>query len=160
MRTLITRSLLAALLLAPLAALSGPEHENHARSVGQSDMTRTLVGRLVKTVNHLDLDEAQRAAIHTIMQDSKPALQENHHAMAESHQALADTLMADDLDSGALEEIAQLEGELLAERIVLSGHIAAQVLAVLNDDQRAELAVLREHHTRKLHEHKMRQRGS
>lgn len=162
MMTFILRLALAGTLAFSAAAFGGPEHDHDKASQYASrqgngpgeDPARSFVGRLVRAVHTLDLDEAQIAAIHDILAENKEALHANHLATKDAHEALRETLMADSLDPTELEAIARLEGDLTAERIVLSAHVATRVLAELTEEQREELRILHEHHQRKMAQRK------
>ena len=103
-------------------------------------------------MQQLDLGEAQKAAIHAIVQDARGDLKAVSRAGADNRQALHDVLSAETLDEDALAKAAEGAGDLVAERIVIAAHAAKAVMAELTDEQRAELNAMREEHMAKLRE--------
>ena len=141
-RTLLFSTLLAA---APLAlagtALAGPGHAGPG-GFG-ADPAMSAERQLAGTIRRLDLSADQEAAIRDLFEDNREDLEANRQASRAVREDVQALLAADTLDDEALADLARREGELAEERVLLSGTLAAQVLAELNDDQRAELQALR-----------------
>lgn len=129
--------LLTALLCISGLALAGPEHRGHA-SQGQQP-ARDFAGM----IRQIDLSEEQEAAIKSIFSDNKDAMEAQAEASRAAREELQALLDADVLDEDALADLAETEGQLAEERVMLMGTLAADVLAELDDEQRAELQELR-----------------
>ncbi len=135
----LTRTLVlaAALAAAPLA-LANPKHDHHGPGP-EASMARHLAG----AVKHLDLSDAQAESIKALFEANKEDLKANAIASRELRETLHALLTADTLDEEALAEAARQEGQLAEERVLLTGTLASQVLAELDDEQRAELHAMR-----------------
>jgi len=130
-----------ALLCASGLALAGPEHRSQGAQANPAQQpAREFAGML----RQLDLSPEQQAEVKAIFSTNKDALE----AQAEASRALREDLQvllgADVLDENALADLAEMEGKLAEERVMLMGTLAADVLAELDDEQRAELQALRE----------------
>ena len=101
-------------------------------------------GPMMHALQQLELDPAQRDAIHARMQqlraDGEP-LRDESRALRESMHAL---VTAEDWDAAAASSLAARHGELAAERALLTAEAMHEVYAVLDDTQRAELESIRE----------------
>lgn len=130
--------LLAALLAAAPLTLAGPGHPGHGPGFDAAD-GRQLAG----AVKRLDLDEAQANAIRAVFEASRDDLKANAKASRELRAHIHALLTSGALDEEALAEAARREGELAEERVLLSAQLAADVLAELDDAQRAQLQEMR-----------------
>lgn len=137
------RYILCALLLASTTlAVAAPDRERPGRGHGEGpggDPTRQLAG----VMQHLDLDETQKASIEAIIDANREDLQGNQaasRALKEEVRALVETAP---LDQEQLAELARRSGELAEERVLMTGSVFSEVLAVLDDGQRDALNALR-----------------
>ena len=85
-----------------------------------------------------------------------PPLSAPYRAARAGVAELHTVLTADTLDEEALASVARLEGDLLAERIVISGSMASRILAELDASQREELRLMGEHRREKRRQHHMK----
>lgn len=139
----LTRTaLFTALLAVSGAALAGPEHPHHARGShdGSFDPGRQLAG----AIQRLELSAVQEAAIQAIFEDNREDLQANRFASRELKGEIQAVLQADTLDEEALAALASREGDLAEERVLLAGTMISDLLAELDDAQRAELQAMQE----------------
>ncbi len=140
MKTFTRTVLFTALLGAAAPVLAGPEHPGHGpRGGGEAGFAR----HLAHTVQRLDLSDAQTEAVKAIFEANKEDLKANFEAGRTLREELQALLDADSLDEAALADIAEREGDLAEERILLTGSVAAQVMAELTDEQKVELQALR-----------------
>lgn len=140
MNQLTRVALLTALLTASGAALAGPERGQQARGsdAGSIDPGRHLAG----AVKRLDLSDDQDAAIQAIFEDNREDLHANRIASRELKAEIQTVLQADGLDEETLAVLASREGELAEERVLLAGTMISDLLAELDDAQRAELQTM------------------
>ena len=132
----------ATLLAGSTLALAGPEHAGHG---GKALNAGFDPGReLSHAVKRLDLTEIQQDAIRAIFEANREDMIANREASREVREELQALLQQDTLDQDALAELAEREGELAEERIMLGGNLASDVLAELDDAQREELAAMRD----------------
>ncbi len=144
MNTRLNRTTLAATAMALTlfagTALAGPEHGHHKGRKGPQGDPSTMVLRvLAHQVESLDLTDAQAAAIDTTFKNSEVDLKANKAAAHENRKALHALLTADVLDEDALASVARIEGDLVAERIVIAATATSKVKAELDADQLAAL---------------------
>ena len=98
-----------------------------------------ILHQMLRGVKQLDLSDEQHAAIEGIVDSSREDLRANMMATRDSHSIIRALLTADGLDEEALAAAAKQQGDLTAERILITGNVASQVLAELDETQRATL---------------------
>lgn len=128
-----------ALALASAGALAYPGHGDRHHGPDGPDFSGHAIERLLGAVHDLDLTDAQRNDIRAAVDDSRDALDTNRQAVMDAMQQLHDLLDASSLDENALESVADQMGQLAKERVLLTSHTVANVLATLDDSQRDEL---------------------
>jgi len=128
-------------LTASAAALAGPHHFG-PRADG--DLSGLMFQRLVRGLEQLNLNEAQRDNIHALLGASREAMAENREAARDMRRLMHEIVTAETLDEAALAELAEQEGALAAERVTIAATTAHAVLAELDESQRAELEAMRE----------------
>ena len=143
-----TRIALAALLTAALSATAfaaPPGRDGAGNGPGMGHKPPSPVGMLARTIDrHIDVTDEQRAEIEAILaahrEQARPLAREEREARRE----LAELIGSGDWDEAAVTALAERQGQLTTQRIVLGARGAADMLAVLNDEQRAELDAVRE----------------
>jgi len=138
---LLTKTVLTTTLLGAAGfAAAGPGHPGH----GPAGAPDAVVSRhLAKTVQRLDLSAEQEAAIQSIFEANREDMKANREAQRALRTELETVFEAAVFDEAALAELAVREGELAEERVLLMGTVASEVLAELDEAQRAELQALR-----------------
>jgi Spy/CpxP family protein refolding chaperone len=133
----------ATLLLATSTlAFAGPDHANHR---GKAPGAGFDPGReLSQAVQRLDLSDSQQDAIRSLFEANREDLIANREASRELRQELRTLLQEETLDQDALAELAEREGDLAEERMLLGGTLVSDILAELDEGQREELAIMRE----------------
>jgi len=96
-----------------------------------------ITGRLAEK---LDLDDTQRDSVENIMDAAKPEIKALREQLRANHDALK-TLSADDPE---VQNIALSNGTLATEGTLLFVRVRGEIDAVLTDEQRAQLAELKE----------------
>lgn len=126
-----------------LGAQAGPdEREPHSRAASGPP---SLVAQMHGALKRLDLDESQRAAVRDVFEQHRNVFAANQAASRDNRQALHTVVTAEPLDADILAGVAELEGQLAAERVMLFGEVASEVYALLSEEQRAQLQQWREH---------------
>lgn len=149
--------LLAALLAVSGFALAGPEHRSHgAKATTAAQPARELAG----AIRRLDLSPEQKTEVEAIFAANRDALQAHGKASRALREDIQTLLGAPELDEQALADLAEAEGKLAEERVMLIGTLAADVLAELDDDQRAELEAMRAERQARRGETRRRRSGS
>ncbi len=143
MRKLQKIVLFTALLGAGTLAFAGPEHPEDRHAAPNADPSAQPVRELAGAIRRLDLDPEQETAIKEIFAANREALEAQAAAGRDLREELQTLLNEPELDEEALAALAAAEGDLAEERVMLIGTLAAEVLAELDDEQRAELATLR-----------------
>jgi protein CpxP len=107
---------------------------------GQRSMqSMPMVEKLTRALHRLDLSEEQRTSIKAVMQEMKADIRPIMGDMKAGQLQLKTLINSDVYDEDAVAELARIEGDLAAERIVISSRALADVLGYLSDEQRAEL---------------------
>ena len=96
-----------------------------------------MMGRIAE---RLDLDEAQRESVDNIMNAAKPEIKALRERAKANHEALRALGPGDP----EVQNIAISNGELATEATLLFARVRSEIDAVLTDEQRAELAELKD----------------
>jgi len=100
------------------------------------------VERMMRGIMHLDLSDEQRASIKGIMHglkaEERPLLKE----MKSGHEQLKELIKAESFDEQAVATLAEKEGALAAERLIIASRAMSEVYAQLTDEQRTELETM------------------
>ena len=101
-----------------------------------------VVERFMRAIKHLDLDEEQKAGVKAVMQglkeDSRPLL----HKTRANQEQLKELVKAINFDQEAVAALADKEGNLAAERMMLTSRALSDVYKVLTREQRLELEAM------------------
>lgn len=100
------------------------------------------VDRMMRGIKHLNLSDEQRTEIKTIMQTLKADQRLLSREMRAGHEHLKELIRAETFDEPAVAELAEKEGALAAERMIISSRAMSQVYGQLTDEQRAELEIM------------------
>lgn len=136
-------------------SLGGPG-AHHARGMMQG---MPAVEQLIRALHRLDLDENQQENIHTALRDLQADARPIMQATKARHQQLRQLITADVYDENAVAILAATEGELAAERVVLTSRTLANIFSMLTDEQRDQLrsmAEQRQQHRSERRKHKRR----
>ena len=91
----------------------------------------------------LNLTDDQRTQIEVIVDNSKPEMTELRNAMQENRQQLRELAQQSALNETEVRKIADTQGDLKAEMIVLHANQRANIRAILTDDQRVQMNEVR-----------------
>ncbi len=98
-----------------------------------------MVEHLIRAVRRLDLSDDQKESIRNIMWDMKTEIGPVMADMKAGREQLKELIKAEEYDQGAVAELAGKEGDLAAERMIITSRALADALATLTDEQRAQL---------------------
>jgi Spy/CpxP family protein refolding chaperone len=97
-----------------------------------------LVARVVKALDRLDLDKAQRDQIKAVLKKDLPAVKPNIQKLVAEHRALTDIIRKSPADQAAIRaqsaKVAAVQSDLAVQRAGISGGLRA----VLRPEQVAE----------------------
>lgn len=139
-------------LVAPVSAKpsgDGPDCDRgrHTEAPHERGDKGFNVDRMAKK---LDLSDDQRTQIEGIMAASKQQMKDQHDKLRANRKQLRSLTMQNTLDEAALRKLADAQGDLKADMIVLRAQQRAKIGDVLTKEQRAKLAdragKRREHH--------------
>lgn len=135
----------------------GQKRPNHHRGAPGMPVT----GMLFHAMKKLDLDGEQEAGIQAIKETMKTDLHPVMKAGRAGHVQLRELINSDVYDEDAVAAIAQKEGELAAERIMITSRAMSDALKLLSDEQREELkAMAAERKARRSERRKQRQQNT
>ncbi len=146
MQNMISRTILTTLLICFMGTavaqdpVAEPTRKEHKQQRGNHAMP--VVAGMMRGIRHLDLSDDQKAGIKAIMQDLKAEERELKREMKFGHEQLKELIKADVFDEEAVAALADQEGVLAAERLVVSSRALSEVYGQLTDEQRAELEVM------------------
>lgn len=153
MKTL-TKSLVAGVLLASSVGLvtvvaampsgDGPGCGRSGHHMGHGRQFAGHLSKLERLADHLDVTDEQRAAIRAIADDSRQQMAELRDEMRANWGQLKELTRQTPLDEAAVRSVADNQGDLKAEMIVMRARQRSEMKAVLTDEQRAQLDELRE----------------
>ena len=101
--------------------------------------------QMIRGLRQLDLSEEQKESVQSIMQDMKAEVRPIMGEMRANHVQLMDLVKAESYDEAAVADLAQKEGDLAAQRIMIGSKAIAEVLSHLTAEQRDELTAKGEH---------------
>ncbi len=157
-----TRITLATLLTAALSATAfaaPPDRDGFGNGPRMGHQPPSPVGMLARTIDrHIDVTDEQRAEIETILSAHRDQARPLARQERETRRELATLIDSGAMDEDALTALAEQQGALTSQRIVMGAHSAADILAVLTEEQRAELDVVREMRREKMRAHGERRR--
>lgn len=140
--TVITVAILALGVGTALAQGFGGGHAGHHRMGPGGHGPGMECDRWMRMAERVDLSDAQRDQIASIVEAARPALEQHLEGMGEIRDQLrnADPVA---LEEAAVRQLAQEQAQHMEELIVLRHQLRTDVWSVLTDDQRSELEQLR-----------------
>ena len=145
MKNMLTRTILATLLISFMGAalaqepVTEPTRKGHKQ---RGNHAMPAVAGMMRAIRHLDLSDDQKAEIKAIMQGLKTEERELAKEMKLGHEQLKELIKADNFDEEAVSRLADQEGALTAQRLMISSRALSEVYAQLTDEQRAELEIM------------------
>ncbi len=134
--SILKKGLLLAALALPLTALAQPGFGPRGDGACDYGQQRGPERGMRQMLRDLDLSDAQREQIRTIMDQQREARRAQAPAMREQAQAMRELIAAETLDEARLQELSAKQAELLSERIAQRVRMQHAILAVLTPQQR------------------------
>lgn len=103
-----------------------------------------VAGKLFHAIKRLELDETQEARLNEIKDTMRADLRPVMQATREGHMQLKELINSDTYDEAAVAMIAEKEGDLAAERLMITSRAMSDALQLLTEEQRAELEAMAE----------------
>lgn len=145
MTGLILTTLLLAVTSTALAQDSvadSPTAAQKSRHHHRGNQSMPAVERMMRGIRHLDLSDEQKAGIKGIMQGLRAQERPLVKEMKSGHEQLKELIKAENFDEQAVASLAEKEGALAAERLIIASRAMSAVYAQLTDEQRAELETM------------------
>lgn len=112
------------------------QHRQHQQRGMQA---MPVVERIMHAIRQLDLDDVQKADIKAVMQGLKEDIRPVMADTRANHEQLKDLVKAIEFEEGAVQLLADNEGDLAAQRLMLTSRALSDVFKLLTPEQRDEL---------------------
>ena len=122
--------------------VAGPEkkkHRQHRQQQHHGMQAMPAVEAVMRAIRHLDLDVAQKEGIREITGGLKVDVRPVMMATRENHEQLKELVKATTFNEDAVAALAEKEGDLAAERLMLTSRALSEVYNLLTIEQREEL---------------------
>ena len=138
-KTLLTTFLSAAFLISAGTTFAQGNDDWPGKRGQRGMQGMPAVEHLMRAIRRLDLDDEQQASIQAVMKEMKTEIKPLMTEMKAGHSQLKELVKADEFDEDAVIALATKEGDLAAERIVMTSRALSEVYGYLTDEQRVEL---------------------
>lgn len=118
------------------------ERERRGKHQQRGMQAMPVVSNVMRAVRHLDLSEEQKAGVKAVMHELKVAMHPINSEKRANQLQLKDLVTADIYDETAVALLAETEGTLAADRLLLTSRAIADVYAQLTIEQKAELELM------------------
>jgi Spy/CpxP family protein refolding chaperone len=143
-------SILSALLLTAtgttLAQESYGEREKKGQHQQRGMQAMPMIDKLSRAIRRLDLDDEQKESIKAVMRTMKEEVRPIMELSKAGHHELMQLIKADTYDAQAVAALAEEEGNLAAERMIISSRAISDVFSLLTDEQRNQLETMSAEH--------------
>lgn len=100
---------------------------------------------------HLDMTEEQKAQLRDVLDAARPEADRLADAMIDNRQSMKALRKSETFSEDEIRAIADQQGRLTADMIVLHARVRSQIGAILTPDQRERLEKMRKRHRGKGH---------
>src|ERR1700693_1305021 len=139
------------LLLAVMGAIGVSQTVRRAHMYGEGMFgSGPMMGHFARALN---LTDAQRAQVKSIMAKEKPTFQPLMLQMAQSHQQLQQLLMSSGFDEAKVRELAAAQTQTMTELMVQRARVQSEMLQVLTPDQKTKLSTMMTEHSQRMMNH-------
>jgi protein CpxP len=125
-----------------LAQNSDGESGDRGKRQHREPQANPLVEQVMRGIKRLDLEEDQKTSIRAIMKTLKADSRVLMGQTRDNQQQLKALITADSYDEAAVFNVAENEGKLATERMLLSASALSDIYTQLTEEQRAELSVM------------------
>lgn len=101
-----------------------------------------VVERTMRTIRQLDMDEEQKANIKAVMQGLKEDVRPLIAETRANHEQLKELVTAINFEEDNAAAIAEIEGDLATQRLMLTSRALSDVYKLLTREQRDELEAM------------------
>jgi len=119
-----------------------PGRKDQRQQAGMQAMP--VVEQFMRALRRLDLDDDQREGVRTIMKDLKEDIRPVMAEAKAGQQKLKELIKAASYDKKAVAALAEKEGKLATERMMITSKALSEVFGLLTEEQRSELDALAE----------------
>ena len=139
----------ALLLTATAATLAQDSYgergmKDHRQHRGMQAMP--MFDHLSRALRRLDLDDGQKESIKAVMHNMKAEIRPIMQLTQDGHQELLQLIKADSYDEQAVAALAEEEGNLATERMLISSRALSEVFSYLTEEQRDQLEAMATEH--------------
>ncbi len=136
------------LLLAVLGAIAVSQtiRRAHMRGAG-------MFGGGMMSFHHLDLTDAQRTQMKSIMAKEKPTFQPLMQQMAQNRMQMQQLVMSSGFDEAKVRELAGQQAQAMTELMVQRARVQSEMLQVLTPEQKTKLTALTAAHQQRMMNH-------
>ncbi len=135
---LIVSSLGLAATASAMSSGEGSDCERGGHKMGPGHKQGGRGFNVERMANKLDLTDDQSTQIKAIVEQSKQQMSDQHDKMQENRKQLRALMQQSPLNEAEVRKIADTQGDLKADMIVLRAQQHATIHAVLTDEQRAQ----------------------
>ena len=121
----------------------GPGCGRSSHHAGQGQHDRGKGRYLERLTRRLDMSDEQRAGIEAVLDNSREQMAKLRDEMRANRAQLRDLTGQSGFDEDAVRGVADKQGDLKAEMIVLRARQRSEMKALLSDEQRAQLDEMR-----------------
>lgn len=100
------------------------------------------VTNMMRAIRHLDLSDEQKTSFREILRGLRAEERLLTKEMKAGREQLKELIKAEIFDEQAVAEVAEKEGALAAERLIMASRAMSQVYGQLTDEQRTELEIM------------------
>ena len=125
--------------------VAGPENKKQRQHRQQQDrgmQAMPAVEAVMRAIRHLDLDAEQKEGIRGIMGGLKADVRPVMMATRENHEQLKELVKAATFNEEGVAALAEKEGNLAAERLMLTSRALSDIYSLLTAEQREELETM------------------
>ena len=150
----LTQSLLLGSIIAIGMTSAGVAFAEHGKGAGCSHDKHMKMGRgdfdgerrLNRMTKKLDLSDEQRQQVKAIFDASQAERQALHENMQQNRETLRNLMASDNPVEADIRAIAETQGQLKADMIMMKTQTKLAIHAVLTDEQKAKMQSMRDKH--------------
>jgi Spy/CpxP family protein refolding chaperone len=101
-----------------------------------------------RMAEHLELTTEQRSKIEAIVEETRPRVKAIREQMRDNRKQLREVSAADTYDKDAVRKLADAQGDLKADMIMLRSEQKSRIRSVLTEEQRNKMQAMRDKHQR------------
>lgn len=120
----------------------GPGNKGQRSHRGMQAQPRTMMEGVMRAIKRLDLSEEQKEGIWATVHELRGELHPIMVEMKTGQRELRELVTSGSFDASAVAALAEKEGDLTGQRILLTSEAVANVLGQLTEEQRTELEAM------------------